>query len=178
MSCEDYTPEPETAPGMTLKIDLQYQADQIAGAVVERAAQLMLERLQSSVENDVRNLVRPVVEAKVNEIVAAALARRFTPVNGFGEPTGGPTTIGEILADKAETFLGDVVDVSTGRATSRNSYVTTCTRAEYVIKQLYEAEFNRKVEGQVKDLVKQAGEKARLSVAKAIVDSLAKEGVK
>lgn len=159
---------------MTEKIEvtLTYSPDQLKDEIVERAATQYVERLSREHHQEFDKLMTKAIEAKVNEILADVVTRVFQPVDVFGSPVGETSTIAGYLAKKAETYLTEKVG-SDGRAGS--SYGEKRPRAEYIVNSVYEGLFTQQVKREIEALVKQAKDKAYLSIAKQVVEVLNKE---
>lgn len=181
MSYEELDDEPAAPPPpegtVSLALDFRYDAERLAADVMNRAAGHLAQQLQAKLEADVKARVAKAIDAKLDEIVAKAVERKFVPVGMFGEPSGEPTSIAEILVKKADTFLEEQVD-SSGRRASPSSFSKTNSRAAHIVEQMFEAQFNRKVEAELKKLIDESKDKARLSLAAHIVTLLSKEGIK
>ena len=159
---------------MTEKIEvtLTYSPDQLKDEIVERAATQYVERLSREHRQEFDKLMTKAIEVKVNEILADVVTRVFQPVDVFGSPVGETSTIAGYLAKKAETFLTEKVG-SDGRTGS--SYGEKVPRHEYVVKQVYEAMFHQQVKRDIEGLVKQAKDKAHLSIAAQVLETVKKE---
>lgn len=159
---------------MTEKIEvtLSYSPDQLKDEIVERAAAQYVEHLGWEHRQEFNKVLTKAIETKVNDILADVVTRVFQPMDVFGSPVGEPTTIMGVLAKKAETFLTEKVG-SDGRTGS--SYGEKMSRHEYVVKQVYEAMFQHQVKRDIDDLVKQAKDKAHLSIAAQVLETVKKE---
>ena len=155
-----------------IEVTLSYSPDQIKDEIVERAATQYVERLSWEHRQEFDKLMTKAIETKVNEILADIVTRTFQPVDVFGSPVGAPATIVGVLANKAETFLNEKVG-SDGR--TGTTYGEKMPRHEYVVKQVYESLFNHQVKRDIDELVKQAKNRAQLSIAKQVIEVLSKE---
>jgi hypothetical protein len=159
---------------MTEKIEvtLSYSPDQLKDEIVERAAAQYVERLSYEHRQEFDKLMTKAIETKVNDILADVVTRVFQPMDVFGSPVGEPTTIMGVLAKKAETFLTEKVGSDGGTG---SSYGEKVPRHEYVVKQVYEAMFHQQVKRDIEGLVKQAKDKAHLSIAAQVLETVKKE---
>ena len=155
-----------------IEVTLNYCQDRVLEEIVERAATQYVERLSWEHRQEFDNLMTKAIETKVNEILADVVTRTFQPVDVFGSPVGAPATIVGVLANKAETFLNEKVG-SDGR--TGTTYGEKMPRHEYVVKQVYESLFNHQVKRDIDELVKQAKNRAQLSIAKQVIEVLSKE---
>lgn len=155
-----------------IEVTLNYCQDRVLEEIVERAAAQYVERLSWEHRQEFDRLMTKAIETKVNEILADVVTRTFQPVDVFGSPVGAPVTIAGVLANKAETFLNEKVG-SDGRTGS--SYGEKVPRHEYVVKQVYESLFNHQVKRDIDVLVKEAKDRAQLSIAKQVIEVLSKE---
>lgn len=155
-----------------IEVTLNYCQDRVLEEIVERAATQYVERLSWEHRQEFDKLMTKAIETKVNEILADVVTRTFQPVDVFGSPVGAPATIVGVLANKAETFLNEKVG-SDGRTGS--GYGEKVPRHEYVVKQVYESLFNHQVKRDIDVLVKQAKDRAQLSIAKQVIEVLNKE---
>ena len=155
-----------------IEVILNYCQDRVLEEIVERAATQFVERLSHEHRQEFDNLMTKAIENKVNEILADVVTRVFQPVDVFGSPVGEPTTVRNVLAKKAETFLTEKVG---GDGRTGNSYGEKVPRHEYVVKQVYEAMFHQQVKRDIEAMVKQAKDKAHLSIAAQVLETVKKE---
>lgn len=155
-----------------IEVTLSYCQDRVLEEIVERAATQYVERLSWEHRQEFDRLMTKAIETKVNEILADVVTRTFQPVDVFGSPVGAPATIAGVLANKAETFLNEKVG-SDGRTGA--TYGDKVPRHEYVVKQVYESLFNHQVKRDIEAMVKQAKDRAQLSIAKQVIEVLSKE---
>lgn len=151
---------------LVVKIDTHYLNEQI----VDRAAHLLLERLQSTVEKEARARILPAVDSALNTLVESAITRVFTPVDAFGEPTGPKTTIASLLAKKAEEFLSEKVTAA-GRT---DSYGDKRPRYEYIVGKMLQEAFDAQVQKEVRTIAAEAKAQAKAAVTKLLVEQLSK----
>lgn len=155
-----------------IEVTLSYCQARVLEEIVERAAAQYVERLSYEHRQEFDKLMTKAIEAKVNEILADVVTRVFQPMDVFGSPVGEPTTIMGVLAKKAETFLTEKVG-SDGRTGS--SYGEKVPRHEYVVKRVYEAMFQQQVKRDIDEMVKRAKDKAHLSIAAQVLETVKKE---
>lgn len=151
-------------------IVVSINTEHIESQIVERAAHLLLERMQDTVEREARNRVIPAIDAALTTLVESALTRVFTPVNAFGEPTGQKTTIASLLAKKADEFLNEKVSVN-GRT---DSYGDKRPRYEYIVGKMLQEAFDSQVQKEVKAIAADAKAQAKTAVTKLLVEQLSK----
>lgn len=151
-------------------IVVSINTEHIESQIVERAAHLLLERMQDTVEREARNRVIPAIDAALTTLVESALTRVFTPVNAFGEPTGQKTTIASLLAKKAEDFLSEKVTTS-GRS---DGYGDKRPRYEYIVGKMLQEAFDAQVQKEVKAIAAEAKAQAKAAVTKLLVEQLSK----
>lgn len=144
--------------------------EHIESQIVERAAHLLLERLQDTVEREARNRIIPAIDAALGTLVESALTRVFTPVNAFGEPTGDKTTIASLLSKKADEFLSEKVSVN-GRT---DGYGDKRPRYEYIVGKMLQEAFDSQVQKEVKAIAADAKAQAKTAVTKLLVEQLSK----
>ena len=154
-----------------ITVNLDWQQDQIAKAIVAEATCRLVEKFEDQIRREVQSKVGPIIEARINAIVEDALTKVFTPVDEFGDPKGEPTTVKAILAKKAKTFLDEKVD-SSGRAGS--TYGATRPRAEHLLGKLFEEAIDSTAKREIETIAKQAKEKAHVKVAELIVAQIQK----
>ena len=154
-----------------IEVTLSYCQVRVLEEIVERAAAQYVERLSYEHRQEFDKLMTKAIEAKVNEILADVVTRVFQPVDVFGSPVGEPTTVMGVLAKKAETFLTEKVG-SDGRT---GSYGEKVPRHEYVVKRVYEAMFQQQVKRDIDEMVKRAKDKAHLSIAAQVLETVKKE---
>lgn len=154
-------------------IDITYAREKLFDAIVERAAARIQERIEDDISKETIKRVTTAIDAEIIDIVRTILDTQFNPVDSFGKPTGENTTVRKIIAEKSEKFLTETVDPS-GRVTS-DHYISKIPRANYIIGEIYKAEFNNVVKQQINELLKQSKEKVQLSIAKQVVEILSKQ---
>ena len=155
-----------------IEVTLSYCQDRVLEEIVERAATQYVEQLSREHRQEFDKLMTKAIETKINEILAEVVTRTFQPVDVFGSPVGAPATIAGVLANKAETFLNEKVG-SDGR--TGTTYGEKMPRHEYVVKQVYESLFNHQVKRDIEAMVKQAKDKAHLSIAAQVLETVKKE---
>lgn len=78
----------------------------IANLVADRLAQGLMGEAKKAVDYpSVTDRLNAAIDAAVADRVSAVLDREFTPTGPFGEAKGEPTTLAEIIAQRAEKWL-------------------------------------------------------------------------
>ena len=155
-----------------IEVTLSYCQDRVLEEIVELAATQYVEQLSREHRQEFDRLMTKAIETKINEILAEVVTRTFQPVDVFGSPVGAPATIAGVLANKAETFLNEKVG-SDGR--TGTTHGEKMPRHEYVVKQVYGSLFNHQVKRDIEAMVKQAKDKAHLSIAAQVLETVKKE---
>lgn len=155
---------------LVVKIDTHYLNEQI----VDRAAHLLLERLQSTVEKEARARILPAIDTALNTLVESTVTRVFTPVDAFGEPTGQNTTIASLLAKKADAFLTEKVDCNGTTSTSTSPYMNKQQRVEYIVGKVVKDALDAQLQKEVKQIATEAKAQAKAAVTKLLVEQLTK----
>ena len=154
-----------------ITVNLDWQQDQIAKAIVAEATYRLVEKFEGEIRCEVQAKVGPIIEAQVNAIVEDAMTKVFTPVDEFGDPKGEPTTVKAILAKKAKSLLEEKVDMygKTG-----NTYGGRQSRAEYLVGKLFEEALDHAAKREIETIAKQAKEKAHVKGAELSVAQIQK----
>lgn len=135
----------------TITVD-DYEIDQrilqAAGEALIRQTN-MSARYGGAVEDAITAALTKIVSAKVDELLSKPVAQ----FDRYGDEKVPPKPFKEIVADRAESFLTERVEVNTGRL-SVGSYSGGISRLEYLLREAGAGQFDaecRKVAKEFKD---------------------------
>jgi hypothetical protein len=165
----DFTPylsrrvgvDPESGETLTEPMTME---DVVLDAAVARVVAGLDQEIRKELGGRVRAIRDEIIRDAVAPIIEEALSGEIIRTNGYGEPTGQPTTLREIITKDAQAALKLVPRANRG---TRSSYdMTPATK-------VMEAEVDRVVTAEVKAIVQQVKDETRDAIREAAATQIA-----
>lgn len=145
---------------------MELNQEKIEALIVTEAAERIIsddtiyDRVKRDIDARVNNLFASRVEAQItatiDDAIRSGFDRPYQKHDGFGKPVGEPTTLGQQLEKRIDSYWNARVD-SQGKPTD-STYSTTSTRAEWVMAKICAEDFQKEMKqhainatGQLKD---------------------------
>ncbi len=161
-----------TTPIDEREVKIKYDPNVFFSMMSDRAAYAIIENIQEAVKAEVLQKVSVAVDIQINDIVKSVLGKSFTPKDMFGESVGSVTTLTEILSKKTESFMKELVDgdgrLVIGRSDKKQP------RANYLIGEMFKAQFNYSTKMHIEKLVQESKINARKAMVDAVLEQIAK----
>ena len=108
---------PKYPSAVNVSLDMEAICIGIRGEIVQATARELFASLKYDLQKDTRAAVKHAIDRQLSAIVVEALAGKVRPTDEWGNPTGEPSTVRDLLREKAAKFLDEKVD-SSGDVTS------------------------------------------------------------
>ncbi len=166
----DDSPRCESDAVTVSETTLKWNGQQMFDSIVRVAAESLLENIKRDLRAEIVATVKAQITAQVGEIVEGTLSGAFQPVNEWGEPKGKPTSLRDLVAETARTYLGAKVDKE-GR---ENSYNGSADRLSFLVSKVVASEFDYRMQTEVKKAVEMARAEAVAKVGAVVGDLILK----
>lgn len=144
-------------------------ADALANAMLRNYTESTA--LKNTVADRVAQLVREYVDNAAREVIADAMLAPRQRTDEFGNPVGEAISFQKMLADQVQSWQEETVDSYDGKPKKPDSYSPqrVITRAQYLVRQVGAAEFEKLAKAEVAKVQSEA----RALVSKTIKDTVA-----
>lgn len=149
--------------GDIMNIAPETLADRVATIVADRVYQQGKDGDGWYDREVVQNAVDRIIEARVIDV----LDKRFTPTNRFGDPTGTPTSLGEIIDARLDAWFNEATP-------GRSDYQRGPTHMQQAIDKFLDGKFTKAVDDAMTVAKKQAIAVVHQSATKVFTDAIAK----
>lgn len=154
--------------------------EDILNGVVNKLVDGLEDDMQNDIDNRIRSIIDEQIAKQTAEVVEKFIWQRletittqlYQPTNSWGEQTGEPTTLIEVVKDQFLKWWTTIVDNS-GNAV-RGYCATKQTRAEYYVKLAAKDALDKEVKAEFRLLVATSKKEMSAAVSKAMSAIVAK----
>lgn len=153
----------------------------VLGLTQEDLAERVTEQLVDGIREETRKRIDALVSQRCLTIIDQAIANavgnvldlQYTPMDSWGEPSGKPSTLREVIKEKAVNWLGDMVtDQGKTITDHRNHYGDKHNRAQWMVNKACKDAVDAIAKQQIGQVTEEAKKQVQAMVSKLVAENV------